>query len=104
MNNLTLDDIVRYLIHHPTDGQPIDVSPFDIPTPKIKVNDISSTPYRFGSVMINGIQESIDQWDVVSTIGDGSCLLHSILYLVSPTYRKCREEIKRNITRTRNWI
>ena len=93
--NLSLEQVVvgfcqRYQIH---------VQEEDIPAPKNKVKDISisSTPFHFGTVTIGGVQEVIDQWDVVSTIGDGSCLLHSILYLASPTYRKCSEEVKMQI-------
>lgn len=48
----------------------------------------------FGEVMVSGVIESIDEWSIVDTIGDGSCLIHSFLYLLSTSYDTLSREHK----------
>lgn len=48
----------------------------------------------FGEMMVSGVIESIDDWSIVSTIGDGSCLIHSFLYLLSTSYDTLSREHK----------
>ena len=37
--------------------------------------------YDFGTFIHNGHDESLSNWEVIDTIGDGSCLIHSFLLL-----------------------
>jgi len=50
--------------------------------------------YPFGEFQNRGNIESLSNWEVVDTIGDGSCLLHSFLILTSPTYNRLSTPIK----------
>jgi hypothetical protein len=44
-----------------------------------------------------GFGDEISQWNRLDTEGDGSCLVHSILQLVSPTYRRMNSKDKQMI-------
>jgi hypothetical protein len=68
----------------------------EIPLSRTKIRDVHSsngTSFEFGMVD----NENIGDWEIVSTIGDGSCLLHSILYLLSNVYRHLSRNDKENL-------
>lgn len=43
--------------------------------------------HRLGTITINGTIESMDDWLLLDTEGDGTCMIHSFLLELSPTYR-----------------
>jgi len=55
--------------------------------------------FQFGIFNHNGHSESIDDWTMVNTIGDGSCLVHSFLGLLSDYYRSISNADKKSIAR-----
>ncbi len=55
--------------------------------------------FQFGSFNHNGRAESIDDWIMLDTIGDGSCLVHSFLVLLSAYYRSVSTINKKRIAR-----
>ena len=52
---------------------------------------------HFGTFRHNEHDENIDQWEIIDTIGDGLCLIHSFLLLLSPVY--CASQYKSLIAR-----
>jgi hypothetical protein len=55
--------------------------------------------FQFGTFNYDGHLESIDDWTMVNTIGDGSCLVHSFLVLLSDYYRSLSHANKKSIAR-----
>ena len=55
--------------------------------------------FQFGAYDHNGHMESIDEWEIIDTIGDGSCLVHSFLLLLSDYYRSVSIVDKKRIAR-----
>ena len=49
---------------------------------------------RFGEMILSGQMESIDEWNIINTIGDGSCLVHSFLNLLSSSYDHISDDKK----------
>lgn len=50
------------------------------------------TLMHFGTFQHNGQNENIDQWEIIYTKGDGLCLIHSFLSLLSPDYCSINDE------------
>ena len=52
--------------------------------------------FPYGEFVYQGHVEDISSWRSIDTIGDGSCLIHSIVQLLSPAYRSLstRDKIK----------
>ena len=55
------------------------------------------TVFQFGSFNNNGHVESIDDWEIMNTIGDGSCLVHAFLLLLSMYYRTLSLDDKKRV-------
>ena len=55
--------------------------------------------FSFGSFRHQGSVEALADWQVVDTEGDGSCLIHSFLQLLSPEYRTLSKKDKRTMAR-----
>lgn len=55
--------------------------------------------FQFGTFENNGHPESIDDWNIIDTIGDGSCLVHSFLLLLSDYYRTVSYVNKKELAR-----
>ena len=64
---------------------------------KSRSNDDVSQVREFKTYEYGGIGD--ETWSQKYTIGDGSCLVHSFLQSLSPTYRKCDDETKRQLAR-----
>ena len=58
-----------------------------VPPPAPKKRKLGNV-YNFGTFIHNGHDESLSNWEIISTIGDGSCLIHSFLLLKSPAYNQ----------------
>ena len=70
-----------------------------IKTHPIERSQLVSRNVLFGSFLHHGQQESIDQWEIIDTIGDGSCLIHSFLLLLSDSYRALQTNDKKTVAR-----
>ena len=55
--------------------------------------------FPFGSFRHQGEVEALADWQIVDTEGDGSCLIHSFLQLLSPEYRTLSKKDKRTMAR-----
>lgn len=55
--------------------------------------------FQYGTFENNGQPESIDDWNIIETIGDGSCLIHSFLLLLSEYYRTVSTKDKKELAR-----
>ena len=56
---------------------------------------LSNKAFGFGSIACFDKEINMDEWESMHTIGDGSCLIHSFLYLLSPTYRSHNDDTVR---------
>ena len=63
------------------------------PLKRRRVGDERSNKIHFSFGRLSD-KESIDDWNIISTIGDGSCLIHAFLILLSPTYHTFSREDK----------
>jgi hypothetical protein len=71
---------------------------------KTRIGDVKSRNgknYNFGYLFEGdeGSSENIDDWKIIQTIGQGSCLIHSFLVLLSEEYRKLDYESKKTLAR-----
>jgi hypothetical protein len=69
-------------------------------TIKGRVGDVKTKtglPFDFGDIIYDGKKESINDWKLIKTIGDGSCLLHSLLSILSHNYLDLGDDDKKKL-------
>lgn len=67
--------------------------------PALRTRLIGESVFRFGTFVHHGHEERIDEWEILDTIGDGSCLVHAFLLLLSETYRSMGRDNKMRVAR-----
>ena len=73
--------------------------PFQVESRVGELRADNDSLFHFGTYDHNGHMESIDEWEIINTIGDGSCLVHSFLLLLSDYYRSVSVVDKKRMAR-----